>query len=213
MPRTEEVNQQIREQRRVRILEGAAVIFARKGLVATKIADIADATDMSQGLIYRYFAGKDELFAVLVEQGMASVGDLALQARARPGSAWERLRWFTVQMAPHQYQQPAYSLVVAHALTSEAVPTAVRDLTRRRLDALREVLTEIIVEGQASGQVAAGHPTQLALLYLAALHGLAALAAFIEQPADGFPDVESVLRILAPHAGRSGVESRGGSTR
>jgi len=210
MPRTENVNQQIRGQRRARILEGAAVIFARKGLVATRVADIAAATEMSQGLIYRYFAGKDELFAALVEQATAGTAALARQALAQPGSPWERLHWFTERMVPHQYQQPAYALVVSHALTSEAVPPAVRDLARHHLDTLREIITGLIVEGQACGEMLPWDPGQLALLYLSALHGLAAAAAFVDEPAGGFPDAETVLLALRP-AGR-GADGRDTAT-
>lgn len=198
MPRTERANQQIREQRRVRILEGAAEVFARKGLVAARVADIAAATAMSQGLIYRYFAGKDELFAAVVERATAGTAALAREALAQSGSPWERLHWFTARLVPHQYQQPAYALVVSHALTSEAVPPAVRDSARRHLDALREVVTGLIVEGQARGEVLPWDPSHLALVYLAALHGLAATAAFIDTPAGGFPDAETLLLALRP---------------
>jgi AcrR family transcriptional regulator len=198
MPRSEQANQQIREQRRARILAGAAEVFARKGLAATRIADIAAAAAMSQGLVYHYFDSKDDLFAVLIEHVLADVVELAGQARARPGSPLDRLRWFTACMVPHQYQQPAYAMVIAHALTNEAVPPAVREMARRYLETLQEVITGLVVQGQVSGQLAHGDSGQLALLYLAALHGLAAAAAFIGQPAASFPDAESVLRILMP---------------
>ena len=67
MPRTEEANQRIREERRGQILDAAVRVFARKGLTGACIADIAAAGEMSQGLIFRYFASKEEVFAAVVE--------------------------------------------------------------------------------------------------------------------------------------------------
>uniref|UniRef100_UPI00114CEC9E helix-turn-helix domain-containing protein n=1 Tax=Thermogemmatispora onikobensis TaxID=732234 RepID=UPI00114CEC9E len=67
MPRSEQANQQIRDERRRQILHVAAEIFARRGLAETRISDIAEASGISQGLIYRYFSSKEELFKVLIE--------------------------------------------------------------------------------------------------------------------------------------------------
>src|SRR5437764_1480051 len=106
MPRTEEVNQQIREDRRHQILAVSLKIFARKGLTDTRISDIAAATGMSQGLIYRYFASKEEVFATLVEGTLQLGLMLAEQADALPGPALEKLRWLTGQFLPYQYEQP-----------------------------------------------------------------------------------------------------------
>ncbi len=57
-PRKEEQNQQIRDERREEILQAALRVFARKGLVAAKITDIANAAGLSHGLIYHYFSSK-----------------------------------------------------------------------------------------------------------------------------------------------------------
>ena len=67
MPRTEEANQQIREEQRTKILAAAAKVFARKGKAAT-MADVATETGISQGLAYRYFASKEEILTTLVKQ-------------------------------------------------------------------------------------------------------------------------------------------------
>src|SRR5579883_985671 len=55
MPRTEEANQRIREERKEQVIWAAAQVFARKGLSDTRIVDIAAAAGISHGLAYRYF--------------------------------------------------------------------------------------------------------------------------------------------------------------
>lgn len=56
------------EIRRQEIIDTAMGLFARKGYDETSIADIAKAMNVVPGLIYRYFASKQELFSVAVAQ-------------------------------------------------------------------------------------------------------------------------------------------------
>ena len=60
-------------QRRAAILAAAKICFTRTGFPATTIQDIAAEADISQGLLYRYFAGKRELIVALIEEYVAFV--------------------------------------------------------------------------------------------------------------------------------------------
>lgn len=60
MSRTPEAKQRLREAQRVKILESARRVFARKGMEAT-IMDIAAEAQISLGLAYRYWASGDPL--------------------------------------------------------------------------------------------------------------------------------------------------------
>src|SRR5215475_11818800 len=100
MPRSKSANEAIREQRRTQILFSAAKVFARKGYAGTKIPDLAVAAEMSQGLLYRYFAGKEEVFSSLVEQATQGIYLHARQALIGQGRAWDRLVMFTEQILP-----------------------------------------------------------------------------------------------------------------
>lgn len=55
------------EERRQEILENAIRVFARKGYDRTSISDIAKEMNISQGLCYRYFASKEEIYDAAVE--------------------------------------------------------------------------------------------------------------------------------------------------
>ncbi|MGN1167575.1 MAG: TetR/AcrR family transcriptional regulator, partial [Lachnospiraceae bacterium] len=48
--------------RKQEILDGAIRVFARKGYDKTTIADIAKALNISQGLCYRYYSSKEEIY-------------------------------------------------------------------------------------------------------------------------------------------------------
>lgn len=196
MPRTADASALAREQRKAAIIAAAARVFARKGLAGTKIADIAAEAGMSIGLIYRYFRGKDEVFALLVEQTMAGTAEAARQALAHGGSAWECLEWFTAQLLPYQYQQPECSLVVLHALTSDAVPATVRKIVLEQNRVMFFTVQQLIAKGQDEGSVVRGNAQHLAYVFLSAIYGLAASTAFVGDEPVEFPDEASVLLML-----------------
>ncbi|MFE4664238.1 TetR/AcrR family transcriptional regulator [Streptomyces sp. NPDC056716] len=62
------VSQEHLDARRRQILDGAARCFARGGFHATSMQDVLKEADLSAGAVYRYFSGKDELIAAIVEE-------------------------------------------------------------------------------------------------------------------------------------------------
>jgi AcrR family transcriptional regulator len=198
MPRTVEANQQIREERREQILRAAARVFARKGLADTHIADIAAEAKVSHGLAYRYFASKDDVFASLVERAMYGVARLAQEALEQPGTPWDRLRWLTAAILPElrHSEQPEYTLLVLHAITNEAVPADVREVALRQSEIMNDVVRRLIADGQAAGEVVAGDPASLAILYLSCIQGLSLGVTFLGALMSSFPTVDTVLRML-----------------
>lgn len=198
MPRTEEANQQIREDRCMQILEAALKIFARKGLTDTRIADIAAATGMSQGLIYRYYASKEEVFATLVEGVLQLTLQLARQAAALPGPALDKLRWLTAQLLPYQYEQPEGVLLLIHAMVNETVPASIRQMSINYSAQIQDVIRGIMAQGQAEGSIRQASVAQLTVLYLATFQGLATAGTFIDPQAENRPDVETLLQFLRP---------------
>lgn len=62
MASTTAQDDQVRDERRVEILEAALALFAEKGLHHTKVSEIASRVGVSQGTIYWYFDSKQALF-------------------------------------------------------------------------------------------------------------------------------------------------------
>jgi len=54
------------EERRRRILDAAALVFARRGYHRARTKEIAEAAGVAEGTIYRYFKSKEELLISLV---------------------------------------------------------------------------------------------------------------------------------------------------
>lgn len=68
------------EQTRQMIIEQSAPIFNKKGLAATAMSDIMDATRLSKGSLYVHFDNKDVLAEAAVDYNMRLLGEHTLAA-------------------------------------------------------------------------------------------------------------------------------------
>lgn len=176
-PRNKEQNQQIRDERREVILQAALEVFGRKGLVAAKISDIANAAGLSHGLVYHYFRSKNEIFTELVRKALeTSLGIFAYAAQAE-GDPLERLRKMTetILSGAFEGESPYYFLMVIQAYTSDSVPQEVKELAKEKQQLYQEYLTPLVVEGQKLGRIAAGDPLAMVTAYLSLIQGLAVI--------------------------------------
>jgi AcrR family transcriptional regulator len=172
MPRLSTENQRIRDERHRHILRAAAHMFARKGLMATTISDIAAAAHVSHGLAYHYFASKEEIFRQLVTRAMQGTERLLREAYTREGTVTERLRWLITEMIEGAKDSADDLLIVQQAVISEAVPPDVRELVLHGSRIPLELLSDLLREGQLCGEIIAGDPDQLALLLLSCIQGI-----------------------------------------
>jgi AcrR family transcriptional regulator len=198
MPRTEEANQRIREERRGQILDVAVRVFARKGLAGTRIADIATEGGMSQGVIFRYFASKEEVFAAVVEKSLQSATTLAQAALQQPCSPLEKLRWLLRMILEGAWRKPDYSLVITHALNSETTPQEIREHILEESKHTLQLYRQLIVEGQAAGEMVQDDPDMLTLALAASIQGITSSVPYLPRMLgiNESLDSEIVLRLL-----------------
>jgi len=200
MPRTSEANQRIREAQRTKILESARRVFARKGMQAT-IADIAAEAQISLGLTYRYFANKEAVFSELVKQTVPD-DSAEFQKLVETGETPGKRLAALISHIVGARRQPASLEVhqlLTHALDAEAMPAEIRDLLGKRYAMLRAAMRKLIVEGQATGEVALGDPDQLVEVVSACLDGLTRWALRDPEQFRTFvPDAQIILRLLQP---------------
>lgn len=202
MPRTEEAKQRVREEQRAKILDAARKVFARKGLAAT-MAEVAAEAGVSQGLAYRYFPGKEELFQTMVEQILQASPTLTRVVAEQPGTPGERLSWLITRIVESRRDQPEFYQLFYQMLYDESVPNDLRERVRIQGLHFQQVLRQLIVEGQATGEIAQDDPDQLIVAVMACLEGLWRGIALLEpldvaQVKKHFPDANIILRMLKP---------------
>jgi AcrR family transcriptional regulator len=97
MPRSKEASERMRTESRNKILSAARTLFASRGYFTTKISDIAHTAEMSQGNVYWYFAGKEDLLKTILADGFNALEQMTAQTAEFPGSSLEKLTYLIEQ--------------------------------------------------------------------------------------------------------------------
>jgi TetR/AcrR family transcriptional regulator, transcriptional repressor of aconitase len=187
------------------IRQAAIRMFARKGIAAATMQDVASEAGLSAGAIYRYYASKDELLRAIFEQLRSENEALFLEARIGSSSPLEtllnagrvvggRLRGEGVREA-NILQLEA---ILDDARRSDELVAESRQLRRGYL-----ALTERVLRlAQATGGLDPTLDTQgLAVLFMACMVGVQVLALEVEDAVEMEPVLNvfsEMLRRLAP---------------
>lgn len=137
------------ELRREEILDATVEQVQQRGFGSTRVGDVAEALDISSGLVFYHFGTKDELFAAALEH--AADRDLARLERTagRATDPLDGVRRILALYSP-QGAAPGWTIWVdgwAEALRSEQMREA-----SKRLDVRwKDVLARAIADGVADG--------------------------------------------------------------
>lgn len=178
------------------ILSHAIDVFARKGLAATRIQDIAASAGFSQGYVYNYFKSKDELFIRIVDLAADGAAVMVRSASELPGTPYQRLYWLTeALLSSESAAMRHWRLIMLQAATSEAVPGEARRIAGEKMIVPVALLIPVLIEGQRLGEFTPEDPAVLALTYFSFVQGLGITR--VQGGADiPFPTVEMVLRFI-----------------
>jgi AcrR family transcriptional regulator len=166
----------MRDERREQILSHASRLFAARGLAATKIADIAAAAEMSQGLLYHYFRSKDEILTELIRDAFQKMNSAARALEELPQPPSEKIRMAIAQLLRSIEESEDFAatvLLIAHAGLSDATPEAAQAILREESGTPYAVIARILRAGQRDGSVKAHDADEMSLLFWAAIKGLA----------------------------------------
>ncbi|WP_309244756.1 TetR/AcrR family transcriptional regulator [Cohnella silvisoli] len=196
MPLNEEQLTQIRDERKEQIVAAAVKVFARRGIVGTKMSMIAAEAGISHGLLYHYFKSKEELFTTLIEEAMAESLRETTNVNHLAGSPLDKIRAFTEAILDKENME--YFLLVHHARTSNDVPEKVKEIfSKNNMNVYVDLLKNIIVEGQAKGEIVAGDPEKLIVSYISVLSGIMVINAN-DMEVEGYriPEIDLLMRIV-----------------
>jgi len=174
--RNKELNEQTKDERREQILSQALLLFATKGLAATKISDIAAAVGMSQGLFYHYYRSKEDVFVELISCAFARMNTAALELERLPLPPCEKIRLAVEKLfqgLQDNEDTGRYYLLIAVATASEAIPEEAKTIIQQQNMVPFEVITRIISAGQQDGSIIKYAADDLALMFWTSIKGLA----------------------------------------
>ncbi|WP_274654631.1 TetR/AcrR family transcriptional regulator [Paenibacillus humicola] len=185
--------EKIRDDRREQIKQAALRLFARRGFSGTKTSLIAEEAGISEGLIYRYFSSKDELFTELVEELMDEAGKAIQSIQLLPGTPYEQISALTRDMLDENNKYAF--MFIQQARQSENIPEKASQILKLHSgNALIEQLLPIFVKGQEAGEFSAGNPRELLSWYLMIINSLVLLTRGDEE--FGLPPAKALMRVL-----------------
>jgi len=136
------------EEKRRQILEAAARVFARKGFHTSRVGDIAEEAGVAHGLLYHYFASKDEVLDTIFREHWSGLLDRLHAVEGTDESAVEQLRGVTAVLFSGWLTEPdTVSVVIREVARSPQLSERVEELVRP-IGAIRR----IIEHGQRTGE-------------------------------------------------------------
>jgi AcrR family transcriptional regulator len=146
------------EEKRRLILDAAVRTFARNGYHATRVGDIAEEAGVAYGLVYHYFASKEDVLETIFRETWAELLDAIRAVEESDQPATEQLRQVTAILLRSWRRQP------------DLVRVLVREVARspevqRRVNEIGEVFSaieRIVVSGQERGEFKADVDARLA---------------------------------------------------
>ncbi len=176
MARNKEINQRMKEKNREKILSTALLLFATKGLSATKITDITSTSGMSQGLVYHYYKSKEEIFIELIKNAFEKLNTATRTLENLPISPRDKIKKAIEELLQSLEENEGFAkncLLIAQATASEAIPEEAKLIIKKENVVPYEVLTRIIIEGQKDGSIKKHNANELALVFWTSINGLA----------------------------------------
>ncbi len=156
---------------RDRLLDAARKIFAKDGLEALSVRQVAKAADLSPMAMYRHFADKDALIDALMRDGFAAWEKIASGISARDPVRWlEKLVEAYLDFAlddPHRFD-------AAFLLPAREARKYPDDFAAGRSPVIAMTMARIEA-AQASGAIAPLPPLRIALMLSALLQGLVSM--------------------------------------
>lgn len=158
-----------KEERRQAILMTALTLFVDRGYYDTKITDIAAAVPMSTGLLFHYFASKEELLLELVKMGMHGSGAFAYDESIPPDAY---LTDFVNGIFSYADKQPwiFYMFVLMGQARRVGMPEEARQLAQS-VDVVTPTV-KYIQKGQKDGVFRKGNADIMARCFWASVQGI-----------------------------------------
>ena len=152
------------------------VCLQKSALTAATVSDIAHQAGMSQGNIYWYFSSKGEILKAILIDSFESMDNLVETVEKYPGSAFEKLIFFTDSFLDYGNKAGADIDLIISSLSNrggiERVAKFGINLGEYGMN-FHQSITNLIASAQAEGALEEGHdPSTLAMFFVSFFNGL-----------------------------------------
>lgn len=180
-------------------LDSAVETFWTHTYAGTSTAVLCEATGLSRSSLYNTFSGKSELY----QNALRRYGELKRTQRnaylEADGTGRQRLEQLLGAVVREQWasDERRICLVVNAAVEVGSADEEVAALARRNLQEFRDVLAQLIAQGQRDGSItAAAPPHELAAVVHAALNGVQVADRVATNESSGRRTVTTLMSML-----------------
>jgi len=147
---------QIKIDKKNRIIEAAVMVFAQKGYASATVADIAARAEIGKGTIYEYFASKEDLFFAVFEWFKMQTGAaVKVNIAYLGGSAAKRLQALSDSlMGMWAKIEDVFTLTMEFwaASSSSQMQDRFKESFRQMYQEFRGIVNSLIQEGIERGE-------------------------------------------------------------
>ncbi len=164
------------EQKRQLILDSATKVFADKGYRAVTMKDIVEASDISRGGLYLYFASVEDVFlAVLEMQEQATDNEISGEAFEN-ASGGEILLWFLKSQKKEILKKKDSLMMAKYEYAFSCAEKKRVSFLKKEMDKAVLVLQNILERGTEGGEFACFDPKNEARDMMYAIEGMKLLS-------------------------------------
>lgn len=184
MPRTPLQFQQMKDERKLSILESALPLFATNGKDGVSIDMICQKAKCSHGLAYHYFKNSEQIYFELLSS--STYKDL-----------FSKLNVFDLSKEAYPQLVELVSKLVGLVNESKTILSFVLIiLADDNKNSLRSNVTKLISQGQKEGTITGGVPRDIASTLFFFLKGLFLSRLNEKHPSDKVPSVDNIIKIF-----------------
>lgn len=176
MARTKNQNDEMREVRLKQIRKEALRQFSINGLSATRIKDIADGINMSQGLMYHYYQSKEEIFVELINDALDKMNQATISLKMMSLQPAEKIKFAIEKLLTTISESDDFNQtcrLIAQATNTNAIPNEAKRILEEKRKIPYIEIAKIMKEGQTLGTILEGDPMELAIAFWTSINGIA----------------------------------------
>ena len=188
------------KDKKKRIIDAAARVFAQKGYAGTAVADIAVQAEIGKGTIYAYFDSKEDLFFAVFEWYMMQSGAAAkVSVSLLGGSAAQRLEALSDSiMGMWDEIKDAFTLTIEFwaASSSSQMRQRFKEAFRRAYEEFRGLVVALIRDGIERGEFRSDVNAESVAAALVGTWDALFLQAWFEKNFDPLTTAENFLKVV-----------------
>jgi AcrR family transcriptional regulator len=198
------------DQRRVQILLSALEVIAERGYPDTRIADIAERSGISAGLVIYYFKTREHLLTEAIRHLEDSWYSDAQRRLASLPAALAQLEEIVAMIClPEADPQPYNWRLIWLDLWAHAVRNAeVASVRRKADDRWRELIKSVVMAGQANGEFRGVDSVDFSICLATLLDGLAIQVALSDPVVQPMLAFETAMHFVSGQLGFDWAPSR-----